>query len=290
KIVSWNVNGITSLKNYHPWTTKTFPELLDSFHSDIICFQEIKRTIKSLPTEFNHVPGYDVFYSLHPTKGYAGVATFVKSNISPVMVEQGFSGLLSTTNLGHLDDLHQHYTADTLKQLDSEGRVLITDHQYFILFNIYYPNSGETDDRHEFKMIFSKAVQIRIDSFVRAGRRVMVVGDLNVTHQEIDHCNPEQSMKDNGLAKFEDLDSRIWLNDWLYPNGLMIDTFRFSFPNRTNAFTVWNTKLNARSVNYGTRIDYILVSESLRDWIDVSDILPDVLGSDHCPIFLTLHD
>jgi AP endonuclease-2 len=254
--------------------------------ADLICLQEIKATKTSLPVEYGHCESFNVFYSLCDSKGYSGVGTFVRNTIKVVDCELGFTGTLSEHNMGHLVELHSQFKKQELIELDREGRAVITDHGLFVLFNVYFPvDSGES--RTEFKLKFSKAVQIRVDSFIHAGRTVFVCGDLNVSHREIDHCDPSQNIKDFDLFQFSDLPSRQWFSSWLETS--LLDTFRYFHPNKKKAFTCWNTKINARPINYGTRIDYILVSHNFKLQLKSADILPDLLGSDHCPIIVELN-
>lgn len=137
--------------------------------------------------------------------------------------------------------------------LDSEGRCLVTDHSTFVLFNvqlflnqIYFPNGDSSDDRRSFKMRYSQAVQWRIEELVAQGRSVILVGDINVCAAEIDHCDPKKSIKELGIEAFQDTPARSWFNTFLYPKGVMHDTFRSLHPLDTRAYTVWNTLVNAR--------------------------------------------
>jgi AP endonuclease-2 len=254
--------------------------------SDIVCFQEVKVIDKQLPTEYTHVKGFDCFYSLCTKRAYSGLATFVRKKVSPVVCEFGFTGTISKSNLGCYEQLYQSFTKEQLIEMDSEARVLITDHAFFVLFNVYYPALCD-ESRLYFKMNFSKALQTRIDALIQSGRNVIVVGDVNIAHNEIDHCDPLQSIKENGIVHFGDVPHRIWLNEWLL-SGLVIDSFRLFHPERKNAFTCWNTLINARPANYGTRIDYIFVSPEIKKWLSNCDILVDILGSDHCPVYIEL--
>ncbi|KAJ3323162.1 Class II abasic (AP) endonuclease [Boothiomyces sp. JEL0866] len=288
KILSWNVNGIKTIKEYYPWKQCDFAGIISGLDADIICFQEVKQTLASLPSSYTHVPDYDIFYFLHKDKGYSGVATVVKKSISPEFVEIGMSGL-KEPNLGCLEELQKEFTKEELAELDSEARVIITDHKLFVLFNIYFPNDAN-ETRFEYKMKFSKAIEIRAASFMKQGRSVIIAGDVNVSHKEIDHCDPAQSVKDNRLESFDSAIARQWFNSWVYPNGQLVDSFRWFYPDKEKVFTVWNTKINARPANYGTRIDYILVSKELIDDVKDAQVLSDVLGSDHCPVTLEFKD
>jgi AP endonuclease 2 len=289
KILGWNVNGIRSLKNYYPWNeTKDFQELVPLLDADIICFQEVKAADTQLPSEYTWVPGFDCFYHLCKKRAYCGVATIVRKDWAPVEVEFGFSGQKGKSKMGGYDILYQRFSKERLAQLDGEGRVLISDHQHFVLINAYFPALTE-DSRLEFKMDFSQALQIRIESLLNSGRQVILVGDINVAHKEIDHCDPQQSIKDHNLTSFGDMVPRIWFDKMLSKSQLL-DTFRYFWPSRVGAYTCWNVVINARSSNYGTRIDYILVSRGLEKWLASANVCQDIMGSDHCPVLVEFKD
>lgn len=253
--------------------------------SDITCFQEVKATPSTLPTEYNHTPGYDCFYAL-PNRAYSGVATICKKEYSPIACEIGFTGGDPDNHLGSFDELYNEFSRIELRELDNEGRVVITDHKLFILFNVYFPHGSGDPKREIFKMKFNRAIEIRIQSLIKSGRQIILVGDLNIAHREIDHCDPIQSNKELMLRCYDDHPPRKWFDNWISSTdeSKLIDTFRYLHPTQQKAFTCWNTKINARPVNYGTRIDYIIVSSSLLPWITNSVILSELMGSDHCPV------
>lgn len=186
KIVCWNLNGIKTVKQYHPWThTSDFAQILDQLDAEVFCFQEIKATRGSLPTEFIDCAGYDCFYSLSKTAGYCGVATIARKTESPSACEIGITGGGEGDDFGCLSELRTLFTAEQLKEIDSEARALITDHGLFLLINVYCPHDSGT--RTQFKMDFLLALQTRVESLISSGRRVIVAGDVNVSHREIDH-------------------------------------------------------------------------------------------------------
>jgi AP endonuclease-2 len=291
RILSWNVNGVRTIKQYYPWNTlATFTDTLNALDSDIICFQEIKCSKATIPTEYTYSKDHNIFYSLSQ-KGYSGVGTYCSKNIKIIAAEVGLSGLCEN-NMGCIEELHNSFTIEELASFDIEGRVVITDHQSFILFNVYFPCHSE--GRLEYKLKFQKAVQVRVNSFIKSGREVILVGDVNIAHRAIDHCDPMLSNKENQISNFDELVTRKWFNGWLAneksvdSEQTMIDSFRYMHSTRKNAFTCWNTKINARPANYGTRIDYCLVSKNLKERIKSSDISPEIMGSDHCPIYIEL--
>ncbi|KAI8814370.1 Endonuclease/exonuclease/phosphatase [Cladochytrium replicatum] len=301
RILSWNVNGIRTIRQYSPWNEhKNLKSILDTLDADIICFQETKVTRQRIEPDAAMVPGYDAFFSFSKSKqGYSGVATYVKYGITPVAAEEGFSGILSSAAgsqsiedanngaIGHYGNIHQEFTASELAALENEGRVVVTDHRLFVLFNIYFPNDA-SEERGEFKMKFNRAIEMRVTALQAVGRDVIIVGDVNVVHKEIDHCDPHKSIKDWGITSFDDLPSRKWFSNFLHPIGPMVDTFRHFHPTQTGAFTCWNTLINARPANYGARIDYVLATHNLVDWFEDGTVEQSVMGSDHCPVSATL--
>jgi AP endonuclease-2 len=304
KIVSWNVNSLPTTQSYHPWRDMTWKELLDSFDADIICFQETKLSRATALQETNMlvVPGYDAFHSFCRVKpsggggaGYSGVATYVRTERipTPVDAEEGFLNVLKQkppSRIGCYGDLESDLlTKDEMDALDAEGRCVITDHHLFVLFNVYFPNDG-SDERHVYKMKFHRAIEHRIRSLLAAGRHVILLGDINTTHTELDHADPKKSMKESGIENYIDVPSRKWIHNLLTPNGPMVDTFRQFHPTRMGAFTCWNTKTQARDSNYGTRIDYVLVSEGIAGLVSGAEVEQKITGSDHCPITATLRD
>ncbi|KAG6826317.1 hypothetical protein H0H92_000334 [Tricholoma furcatifolium] len=207
------------------------------------------------------------------------------------------------------------------KDLDSEGRTLTFDFGLFVLINVYCPNDGNgTDERNKYKADFHTVLEARVRGLVeREGREVIVVGDLNACAAVIDHCEGP-IMVAKGLAEglqgedgFWGKDCRRWMRDWMVSEdcgggGPMIDITRRLWPDRkgmyTCAFSIltpykmkfsdrvpgWNTKISARDSNYGTRIDYIMITRGLLPWIKAADIQPHIRGSDHCPVYVDLHD
>ncbi|KAI9205275.1 Endonuclease/exonuclease/phosphatase [Polychytrium aggregatum] len=284
KIITWNVNGIRSLRQDESWAhCKDFAAILQELDGDIICFQETKVSRNKLTADVAIVSGYNSFFSSPKlTQGYSGVATFCKESWTPVDAAEGLSGSLQSQP-HPLEVFASDFQAAELKALDSEGRVLITDHRLFVLFNIYFPNDP-TDERTAFKLRFYEAVQLRIESLLQLGRSVVLVGDVNACHRPIDHCDPDESIRRNGLPHFQAEQSRQWLDRFLSPKGPMVDLFRALNGDVEKAFTCWNTLTDARVSNFGTRIDYILTSPSLLDSFERCTIESHIMGSDHCPV------
>ncbi|KAI9234486.1 MAG: Endonuclease/exonuclease/phosphatase [Podila humilis] len=314
KFMTWNVNGIRALIQYHPYCDdlhKNYREILDYLGADIICLQETKITRSKLETDLALVPGYNSYWSFHRTKsGYSGVAIYVKDNIKLLAVEEGISGVLcgnisppisppGSTSGSQLDlvldeknrkvggypvmNTEDPLVYARLQELDNEGRGIILDFGFFVLFNLYCPN--ETDEtRLPFKMDYYNLLEARVRGLIKEGRQVMVLGDMNVIPSEIDHCDPAKWKKESGESDFTNTLPRKWFNGFLAPNGPLIDLFRVFHKDELGAFTCWNTKINARPSNYGTRLDFILVTEGLLPWFKSCDRLPHIVGSDHCPV------
>ncbi|GAA5802910.1 hypothetical protein HPULCUR_008385 [Helicostylum pulchrum] len=288
RVLTWNVNGLSSTLQYYPWSEKkSYKVMLDTLASDIICFQEVKCQRSKLPRDMAIVPGYNAYFSFSKVKlGYSGVAVYIKDTIAaPRRTYEGITGMLDNN-----DDDDFEYTLSTPAEiLDAEGRCIILDFGFFILLNIYFPNDSE-GARMDFKMDYHRCVEQRIKRFLEQGREVLLVGDVNAVHEMMDHCDPKQSMVDHGLEDFKDLPQRRWLDRFIEPKGPMIDITRLYHPQRQKMFTCWNTKTNARPANYGTRIDYILASTGLKLWFKYADIQPEIMGSDHCPVYADFLD
>ncbi|OCF38997.1 exodeoxyribonuclease III [Kwoniella heveanensis CBS 569] len=172
------------------------------------------------------------------------------------------------------------------KRLDMEGRAVVCDFGLFVLFNLYCPN--ETNDtRRPYKMNFLRCLQERVRLLREAGREVIIAGDINIMRAPID--SGEGGIRTSAEQHYEHPARRI-LDDWCAPKGDMVDVVRESWPDRDDMFTCWNQKLDARSANYGSRIDLILCTPGLRPWLNGGDILTKVYGSDHCPVYIDLHE
>lgn len=202
-----------------------FKSVLDALDADIICFQETKIQRNKLEKQHALVDGYDAFFSFSRTRAsYSGVVTYVKKGAyTPIASEEGFTGLLNTED--NKEPLYfSEFTTPELQALDNEGRCVITDHGQFVLFNVYFPNEGpENPDRGTFKMQFHRAIQQRIEQFWKQGkdegrsREVIVVGDVNVAHREIDHVDPAGSIKERGMKSYGDTPGRQWFEEFVYP-------------------------------------------------------------------------
>jgi exodeoxyribonuclease-3 len=232
--------------------------LFNEHNAQIICFQETKVSSKASLTEsILHVPGYESFWSFCKIKkGYSGVVTYVK---------KGLTANASSTVFNQ-------------KEFDDEGRVVFTDHSEFVLFNVYFPNSRE-GIRLDYKLKFCNEILTLMKEYREKGRKVILVGDLNIAHNEIDAHKP-----DVDCAGFYQ-EERDWFSSLLKEG--FVDSFRHLYPTKIQ-YTWWDPYLYYRLQNKGWRLDYCLVSIDLLDIIEDSCILTDQMGSDHCPTLLKL--
>lgn len=306
RILSWNINGIRTLPKYHPWNSYPSTEgILDALGADIICFQEMKSSRATLPRDVALPGPYHSFFSFPVNKGgYSGVAVYANSRkATPLRAEEGLTGMLQpkppmspeervsmSYPLAHDFDPFPDDNGEIdsgFDALDSEGRTLVVDFGLFVLINVYCP--AETSDaRLPFKMNFHLLLQERIRKLIEKEHRdVIVVGDINIAATPLDHA---EGNLPSSVATFWDHPAREWFRNWLDPNGPMVDMIRIFWPERRGLYTCWNTKLQARETNYGARIDYVLATKGLLPWIKHGDIQASLKGSDHCPIYIDLHD
>lgn len=250
-IISWNVNGIRAMQN------KGFPEWLEKESPDILCLQETKCHPDQLTDAVRNPQGYHSYWASAEKKGYSGVCIFSKEQ--PEKVEVG---------LGN-------------PEFDNEGRTLIAHYKDFILVNIYYPNGGSGNKRVPFKMAFYDEFLKKMNTFKKAGKNLIICGDVNTAHQEIDLARPKQNEKNTGFLPEE----REWMTKFL-SNGY-VDTFRHFTPEGGH-YSWWDYKTKARERDIGWRIDYFFVSENFIPKVKHAFILKDVFGSDHCPVGITI--
>ena len=251
KLLSWNVNGIRAAykKGILDWFKDAKP--------DILCLQETKAHPEQLTEDLLSVKGYKSFFSSAEKKGYSGVVTYSKPE--PVEVKNGLG----------------------VKKFDSEGRFIITDYKEFILFNIYFPNGKASKERLDYKMEFYETFLKHLKKLLKQGKNIVICGDVNTAHKEIDIARPKENEKISGFLPIE----REWIDKFL--DAGFIDTFRV-FNQEPDNYTWWDMITRARDRNVGWRIDYFYISESLRKNLKSAFILSDVMGSDHCPIGIEL--
>jgi exodeoxyribonuclease-3 len=251
RIVSWNVNGVRSVRS------KGFLESLLAGGPDIVCLQETKIQPEQLDDYLNGPPRYRAYWAFPQRKGYGGVATFSVEKPVSVSYDLGESGL------------------------DIEGRVIAAEYLDFTLFNVYFPNGKASQERLDYKMAFYDVFLEHADALRKAGKKLVICGDVNTAHNEIDIARPKENSKVSGFLPIE----RAWM-DKLVSHGY-VDTFRH-FNKEPGQYTWWDMKSGARARNVGWRIDYFLVSKDLLPAVTASFMMKDVMGSDHCPIALDL--
>ncbi len=248
KLISWNVNGLRACIN------KGFMDFFDSQNADIFCLQETKMQPEQADFAF---PNYHSFWNSAEKKGYSG--TLILSRQSPIAESYGI-GI----------DLH-----------DNEGRVITLEYPQFFLVNVYVPNSQRELTRLDYRMRWEDDFRAFLKNLERT-KPVIVCGDLNVAHKEIDLKNPKQNTKNAGFTKQE----RTKFSKLL--DSGFIDSYRHFYPDKTDAYTWWSYMGNARAKNIGWRIDYFLLSTALADNLKGAEIFSEILGSDHCPVGITL--
>jgi exodeoxyribonuclease-3 len=251
RILCWNVNGIRAIykKDFLPWFNKESP--------DVLCLQEIKAQPGEIPSGIEYPEDYYTYWSVPQRKGYSGVATLSKDK--PIQVA----------------------TSLNIERFDVEGRVLITMFPFLTLFNVYFPNGKANEQRLHYKIEFCEAFLSFIKPLQKKGERIVVCGDFNTAHEEIDLARPNENKEISGFLPME----RAWLDKFI-AHGF-IDSFRF-FNKEANNYTWWSMRTRARDRNVGWRIDYIFVSDSLLESVTEASILSDVMGSDHCPLEIRL--
>ena len=251
KLYSWNVNGIRAAER------KGFLDWLDQIQPDILCLQETKARVDQLGSSLIKDHGYHTYWHSAQKAGYSGVATFCKEE--PYFIQEGLG----------------------IDRFDSEGRVLITEHENFLLYNIYFPNGQKDDTRLNYKLDFYDELLPIVNDQVENGNNVIITGDWNTAHNAIDLARPKENEKTSGFMPLER--ERI---DTYVSHG-WVDTFRH-FHSDSDRYTWWTYRFGARERNIGWRIDYFFVNEILVEQLDDADIHPDIMGSDHCPVSLTL--
>ncbi len=248
KLISWNVNGLRACCD------KGFRESFATLDADFFCLQETKMQEGQLDLSFE---GYESYWNYAEKKGYSGTAIFTKHK--PISVSYGI-GI----------DEHDH-----------EGRVITLEMDNFYLVTVYTPNSQDGLKRLDYRMTWEEDFRKYLLSLDK-NKPVIVCGDLNVAHKEIDLKNPKTNRKNAGFTDEEREKFQILLD-----NGF-IDTFRYFYPEQGNIYSWWSYRFKAREKNAGWRIDYFLVSDRLKDKLSDAKIHTEIFGSDHCPVEVTL--
>ncbi len=253
KFISWNVNGLRACVG-----KGDFGEAFASLDADVFCLQETK--LQAGQIELDIPPEYEQFWNYAEKKGYSGTAVF--SRMKPLNVTYGM---------------------DAYKE-DKEGRMICLEFDRYFLITVYTPNSKQEllrlDDRMDWEDAF-----LRYINDLQKKKPVIICGDMNVAHEEIDLKNPATNHRNAGFTDEEREKMTILLKE-----GKLIDTFRFLNPDTAGVYSWWSYRANARKNNAGWRIDYFLISEALKDSLENAGIHTEIYGSDHCPVELILKD
>jgi len=252
-LYSWNVNGIRAVAK------KGFFDFIKNTNPDILAIQETKASENQLAFDLKMINDYQSHFSSSNTKkGYSGVATYSKSK--PLNVAYGMGAL----------------------EFDNEGRILITEYEKFTLLNVYFPNGKASAQRLDYKMRFYDAFLEYILKLTSKGKSIVFCGDVNTAHKPIDLARPKDNETVSGFLPSE----REWI-DKVVSHGF-IDTYRLLNKDKVE-YSWWSQRSGARARNVGWRIDYFFISPDLKDTVVQAEIHSSVLGSDHCPISLTLN-
>ena len=248
RFISWNVNGLRAVVG------KGFMDSFRALDADVFCLQETKLQEGQIELD---LPGYEQYWNYAEKKGYAGTAIFTK--IHPLSVRYGLG----------------------IEEHDHEGRVITLEFDSFFFVTVYTPNAQEGLARIDYRMAWEDAFLSYLKELERT-KPVIFCGDLNVAHEEIDLKNPKSNRGNAGFSDQEREKMSVLLNSGF------IDTFRYFYPDQEGAYSWWSYRFRAREHNAGWRIDYFIVSESLKDRLAGASIHPEIFGSDHCPVELEI--
>ena len=252
-MISWNVNGLRAIYK------KGFVDIFNEINADIFCIQETKMQEAQLDENILEIfEGYNAYWNSAEKKGYSGTAIFTKQK--PLNVTYGIGK----------------------EEHDKEGRVITLEFEKFYMVNIYTPNSKRELERLDYRQLWEDEIRAYLLK-LKENKSVVMCGDLNVAHTEIDLKNPKTNRKNAGFTDEE----RAKMTELL--NAGFVDTFRYKYPEVEGKYSWWSYMFHAREKNAGWRIDYFIVSENLKDKIEDAKILDDIYGSDHCPVELDLN-
>lgn len=255
-LVSWNVNGIRAC------VKKGFIEWLTDKQPDICCIQETKAHVEQLADEVVQPEGYKTYWFSANKKGYSSVGVFIKNSIKDAEVNAGIGK----------------------KEIDAEGRVQIIRINKTLIYNCYFPNSQPERARIDYKLLFDNTVLKNAEKKKKEGFNIIICGDFNVAHKEIDLAYPRQNVNNPGFLPEE----REWMTKFL--NKGYIDTFRHFYPDLKEQYSWWTYRMNARQKNVGWRIDYFCVNKEYKSNLIEASIHQDVMGSDHCPVSIKIKE
>lgn len=252
KIVSWNVNGIRAI------TKKDFFSDVNDINPDILCLQETKAQDDQVEEALKPLEGYHIASNSAEKKGYSGVA--ILSRTAPLAVARGMG----------------------LEEHDREGRILCAEYEKYFVVSVYVPNSGSELKRLSYRQEWDKSFFSYLKK-LEEKKPVIVCGDFNVAHRDIDLARPKANYNKYAGYMQEEIDGMD-----RFVEGGLTDSFRHLNPERTDAYSWWSYRAGARGKNIGWRIDYFLLSQSLLNELKNAEILSDVMGSDHCPVSIEL--
>ncbi|MCU0372352.1 MAG: exodeoxyribonuclease III [Ignavibacteria bacterium] len=252
RIFTWNVNGLRAVhkKGFLDWVTDEKP--------DILCLQETKAHRDQLPEELRNIKGYESHFHSAKKKGYSGVAIY--SRIKPVEIQYGIGN----------------------DYFDDEGRAIIADYGKFVLANCYFPNGGRGPERVKYKLDFYDELFFKLKKKYSGRKGIIVTGDYNTAHTEIDLARPKENQSNSGFLPEE----RAWIDTII--NLGYTDVFRKFHPGETGRYTYWDMFTRARERNAGWRIDYFMVSNDFISNVTKAEIHSEIQGSDHCPVMIEL--
>ncbi|HQN93604.1 MAG TPA: exodeoxyribonuclease III [Prolixibacteraceae bacterium] len=252
KIISWNVNGIRAVAQ------KNFFDDFKALAPDILCLQETKAQDDQVTETLSSIEGYHIYSNSAEKKGYSGTAIISKTK--PLSITKGIG----------------------IEEHDNEGRVLCAEYENFYLVTVYVPNSGSDLKRLGYRQIWDLAFFNYLKNLEKQ-KPVIVCGDMNVAHRPIDLTHPKANYNKFAGYMQEEIDGMD-----RFTHGGLVDSFRYFYPEKTGAYSWWSYRAGARAKNVGWRIDYFLVSESFMPQVKSASILPEIMGSDHCPIDIEL--
>ncbi len=252
-LLSWNVNGIRAVhkKGFLDWLAEVDP--------DILCLQETRAGEDQLPAKLAQPDGYRGYWNgARRKKGYSGTGLLTRAE--PLSVEFGLG----------------------IEEFDQEGRTIIATYPTFTLLNCYFPNGGRDHKRVPFKLAFYDAFLEKCERLRAQGQAVVFCGDVNTSHREIDLARPKDNQKTTGFLPEE----RAWIDQAVEAG--YVDTFRHFYPDLEGQYSWWSVPTGARARNIGWRLDYFFVAEEVLDRVAEATIMPEVMGSDHCPVGIQL--
>jgi len=251
RLLSWNVNGLRAVlnKGFFPWLNKEAP--------DILGLQETRTTLEQLPPNIRTPSNYRFYLNAAAQPGYSGVALFTKKEPLTIRNEVG------------------------IKKFDTEGRVLIAEFPSFQFYSVYFPNGKMGEERLKYKMAFYDMFLLHVNAERKKGKNLVICGDFNTAHKEIDLAHPKENTNRSGFLPME----RAWIDKFVEQG--YVDTFRL-FNKDPDQYTWWDLRTRSRQRNVGWRIDYFFINEEFVPFLKEAFILPEVMGSDHCPVGIVI--